>query len=158
MFGLTTVRASVSMKHITADVILRNLIKFPTTYQVSRWTLSDVENSRPRKHWPRKRSLYITPKALRFFLLLLSKQFCLCFSLFVFFQYFHASRHGNLQNKTTFPVRICHKIATKMPQKDKNSILQLEMLSGNFFQWRMDRSTTLINGSHRHFRLQLLSE
>ena len=137
MFRLDTVRVSVSMKHITADVILRNLIKFPTTYQVSRWTLSDVENSRPRKHWPRKRSLYITRKALRFFLLLLSKQFCLCFSLFVFFQYFHASRWmgkcrrqwlnfkecwfsllmGTCKTRQQFPVCICqqncHKNASK---------------------------------------------
>ena len=49
MFGLDTVRASVSMKHITADVILRNLIKFPTTYKVSRWPLSDVEKKQISK-------------------------------------------------------------------------------------------------------------
>ena len=34
----------------------------------------------------------------------------------------------------------------------------LEILSGNFVQWRMDRSMTFINGSYWNFRLQLLSE
>ena len=77
----------ISLKHITPDVILRNLIKVPTTYLVSRWPLSDVEKRRPRKlkprkhwprkHWPRKRSLCITWKTFR----LLCKQFSLCYSL-----------------------------------------------------------------------------
>ena len=38
--------AQIALKHITPDVILRNLIKFPTTCLVSRWPLSDVEKSR----------------------------------------------------------------------------------------------------------------
>ena len=72
----------ISLKHITPDVILRNFIKVPITCLVSRWPLSDVEKSRPRKlkprkHWPRKRSLCITWKALR----LLCKQFSLCYFL-----------------------------------------------------------------------------
>ena len=60
----------ISLKHITPDVILRNLIKSPTTCLVSHWLLSDVEKSkpwklRPRKHWARKRSLWLEkPKAL----------------------------------------------------------------------------------------------
>ena len=127
MFRLDTVLASVSMKHITADVILRNLIKFPTTYYVSRWPLSDVENSRPRKHWLRKRSLYITRKALRLFLLLLSKQFSLCFSntfmravgwanvsdTDLIFNSMVFAINGNLQNKTTFSVCICRQNCDK---------------------------------------------
>ena len=51
-----------------------------------RWPLSDVEKSRPRKH-----SLCITRKALGLLALFLCKQFSLCFSLVVFFQYFNAS-------------------------------------------------------------------
>ena len=84
--------AQIALKHITPDVILRNLIKFPTTCLVSRWPLSDVEKRRPRKlkprkhwprkhwprkHWPRKRSLCITLKTFR----LLCKHFYLCYSL-----------------------------------------------------------------------------
>ena len=66
----------ISLKHIIPDVILRNLIKPPTTCLVSHWLLSDVEKSkpwklRPRKHWSRK--------ALRLLVLLLWKQFSLCF-------------------------------------------------------------------------------
>ena len=48
MFGLDTVRASVSMKHITADVILRNLIKFPLQgvplASIRRREKADLEN------------------------------------------------------------------------------------------------------------------
>ena len=117
--------ARISLKHITPDVILHNLIRFPTTCLVSRWPLSDVEKSRPRKHWPWKRSLCITRKALRFSVLLLSEQFSLCFSFFVFFQWFMwaigwanvadsdlisgvlvFATTGNPKNNTTFPVCI----------------------------------------------------
>ena len=117
--------ARISLKHITPDVILHKLIRFPTTCLVSRWPLSDVEKRRPRKHWPWKRSLCITRKALRFSVLLLCEQFSLCFSFFVFFQWFMwaigwanvADSHfisgvlvfataGNSKNNTTFPVCI----------------------------------------------------
>ena len=117
--------ARISLKHITPDVILHKLIRFPTTCLVSRWPLSDVEKRRPRKHWPWKRSLCITRKALRFSVLLLRKQFSLCFSFFVFFQWFMwaigwanvadsdlisgvlvFATTGNPKNNTTFPVCI----------------------------------------------------
>ena len=68
--------ARISLRQITPDVILRNLVKFLTTRLVSRLPLSDIEKS-----WPRKRSLSITRKVLRLLLLLLCKQFSLCFSL-----------------------------------------------------------------------------
>ena len=66
----------ISLGQITPDIILRNLVKFLTTRLVSRLPLSDIEKS-----WPRKRSLSITRKVLRLLLLLLCKQFSLCFSL-----------------------------------------------------------------------------
>ena len=37
--------ARISLKHITPDALLRNLIKFPATCLVSRWPLSDVEKA-----------------------------------------------------------------------------------------------------------------
>ena len=79
----------ISLKHITPDVILRNLIKPPTTCLVSHWLLSDVEKSkpwklRPRKHWSRKCSLCITRKALRLLVLLLCKQFWFMPAMIIF--------------------------------------------------------------------------
>ena len=67
--------ARVFFTHITPDVILRNLIKFSTTCLVSRSPLSDIEKSRPLK-----RSLCITRKGSMLLVLLLCKQFDLCFS------------------------------------------------------------------------------
>ena len=58
----------ISLKQLTLDVMLRNLTKFLTTCLVFHSPLSDVEKSRPRK-------------VLRFLVLLLCKQFPLCFSL-----------------------------------------------------------------------------
>ena len=58
----------ISLKQLTLDVMLRNLTKFLTTCLVFHSPLSDVEKSRPRK-------------VLRFLVLLLCKQFSLCFSL-----------------------------------------------------------------------------